>query len=75
MAIYLTLIWIIFSLTLPWKTVARNTRLPQSKNTDKTKKTGAGKENLQKAIRMKIQFGEGKQKKILRGEKQKQQAP
>ena len=65
MTIHLTLIWIIVSLTLPWKTVARNTRLPQSKNTDKTKKTGAGKENLQKAIRMKIQFGEGKQKRSL----------
>lgn len=59
----------IFSLILPWKTAARNIRLPQSKNTDKTEKTRAGKENLQEAIKIKIQFGEGKQKKILRGEK------
>lgn len=75
LTIHLTLIWIIFSLTVPWKTAARNIRLPQSKNTDITKKTGAGKENLQEAIKMKIQFGEGKQKKTLRGEKQKKQAP
>lgn len=65
LTIHLMLIWIIFSLRLPWKTAARNVRVPQSKNTDKSKKTGAGKENLQKAIKIKIQFGEGKQKRSL----------
>ena len=65
LTIHLTLVWIICSLTLPWKTAARNLRLPQSKNTDKTKKTGAGKENVQGAIKPKTQFGEGKQKRSL----------
>jgi len=70
---HLTLIWIVLSVTFPWKTAARNTRSPQSKNTDKTENTGAGKENLQEAIKTKIQLGEGKQS--LRGEKQQRLAP